>query len=108
MIELPIVDCTTCGGKCCSRIRTPPFVRSLKEGDRFEDDEIWDQLTATQKAEIDRHIMSDAPDDSPCLWLRDGRCQHYEQRPSICRDFEMGGEECLSWDPYDSFDEAKR
>lgn len=33
---LPIVDCVTCGGKCCSRIRTPPFVRSLREGERGE------------------------------------------------------------------------
>lgn len=99
MTDLPIVDCVTCGGKCCSRIRTPPFVRGLRDGERFKDDDIWDQLTAAQKSEIESHIMSDAPDDSPCLWFRDARCIHYELRPGICRDFEMGGDDCLSWDP---------
>ena len=38
-------------------------------------------------------------DDSPCVWLdQDTRkCRFYDERPAICRDFEMGGRWCQSW-----------
>ncbi len=26
--------------------------------------------------------------DSPCAWLRDGRCVHYDLRPPICREYD--------------------
>jgi Fe-S-cluster containining protein len=26
--------------------------------------------------------------DTPCRWLVDGRCTHYELRPEICRDYD--------------------
>jgi hypothetical protein len=25
---------------------------------------------------------------APCSWLKDGRCEHYKQRPSECREFD--------------------
>jgi Fe-S-cluster containining protein len=31
-----------------------------------------------------------------CIALRDGRCSIYEDRPKVCRDFEVGGAECQS------------
>jgi Fe-S-cluster containining protein len=31
----------------------------------------------------------------PCSWLVAGKCGHYEHRPEVCRQFELGGEECL-------------
>jgi Fe-S-cluster containining protein len=37
------------------------------------------------------------PDGVPCFWLIGGKCKHYEHRPSVCREFEMGGESCLAW-----------
>lgn len=35
--------------------------------------------------------------DGPCFWLNQesGICRHYEHRPPICRDFEIGGDYCL-------------
>jgi Fe-S-cluster containining protein len=31
----------------------------------------------------------------PCIWLEeDGTCRHYAHRPSVCRDFEVGGDDC--------------
>jgi Fe-S-cluster containining protein len=37
-------------------------------------------------------------EELPCLWLdpQTRRCRHYEHRPVVCRDFEVGGEECLA------------
>ena len=37
--------------------------------------------------------------DSPCVWLDTGtrKCRFYNDRPAICRDFEMGGRWCQSW-----------
>ena len=31
-----------------------------------------------------------------CLWFDplNRRCQHYEYRPQVCRDYELGGESC--------------
>ena len=26
--------------------------------------------------------------DTPCAWLKDGRCSHYALRPEICRDYD--------------------
>ncbi len=26
--------------------------------------------------------------DTPCEWLVEGRCTHYELRPQICRDYD--------------------
>lgn len=38
----------------------------------------------------------DAPGCGPCSWLGpDKACQHYTHRPEVCRQFEMGGEDCL-------------
>jgi Fe-S-cluster containining protein len=31
----------------------------------------------------------------PCSWLVGGQCKHYQHRPEVCRQFELGGEECL-------------
>ena len=35
--------------------------------------------------------------DAPCSWLdrTTNRCRHYDHRPSVCREFEVGGEDCL-------------
>ena len=36
-------------------------------------------------------------DGSPCIWLdlTSLRCMHYEDRPDVCRDFELGGKWCV-------------
>jgi Fe-S-cluster containining protein len=34
--------------------------------------------------------------EMPCLWYdaETRRCKHYQYRPSVCREFEVGGEGC--------------
>ena len=34
-----------------------------------------------------------------CLWYdhESRKCRNYEWRPSICREFEVGSDGCLSW-----------
>jgi Fe-S-cluster containining protein len=43
-----------------------------------------------------RHALSVRGVFNPCLWLHvpSKRCRHYNHRPSICRNFPLGGEEC--------------
>lgn len=26
--------------------------------------------------------------DTPCEWLKDGRCSHYHHRPEVCREYD--------------------
>jgi len=30
----------------------------------------------------------------PCIWLENGSCKHYEDRPDMCQHFQFGGFEC--------------
>jgi len=34
-----------------------------------------------------------------CLWFDPDRrrCRHYHHRPSVCREFEVGGADCVNW-----------
>ena len=43
--------------------------------------------------------LGEADQDGPCCWLdpETKECRWYEYRPSICREFPMGGEGCRSW-----------
>jgi Fe-S-cluster containining protein len=38
-------------------------------------------------------------EDSACIWFDENsmRCRHHEHRPSVCRDFEVGSEDCVGW-----------
>ena len=59
-------------------------------------DELKQELLTYQ----DRLVAGEGhPRGGVCLWLDEstGGCQHYEHRPSICREFAMGSEECHSW-----------
>lgn len=95
---LEVLDCTGCGA-CCTHMVSPPFLC-------LDDDEEFaalktrrPDLAAELVADIERRIRDgDRTDDAPCTWLDPGtmRCRHYEDRPEICREFEMGSEDCLA------------
>ena len=38
-------------------------------------------------------------EDQVCIWLdrQTRKCKYHDSRPSICREFEMGSEECREW-----------
>lgn len=109
MTKLPIIDnCDNCGA-CCRHMRTPPHIVYGNPdgswgnyGGSASADYHW--LTTApaeaQKARLDRIKASyqDIPDESPCAWLdlKTMRCKWHEHRPSVCRDFEVGGEACVA------------
>lgn len=50
---------------------------------------------------IDAHFLGLARGQEPqerCLWFNPEthRCNHYEWRPQVCRDYELGGRACLA------------
>lgn len=83
---MPVTTCQGCSGSCCRNQPYPPFL--------WCDD---DQPSADVREQLRAMIMSDARDeDEPCLWLTpDGRCARYDERPLVCREMEVGGEDCL-------------
>ena len=80
-VELPILSCTGCGA-CCHLQSIPPYMPT-------ELDAIPQHL-ADEVAAAANHQRT-----GPCLWLNaNNRCGHYEHRPEVCRQFELGGEDC--------------
>ncbi len=85
MTALPVLDCTDCG-KCCEKQGTPPMMK-----------EEYDSLPSYLKWNIEDH--NERYDYSlPCLWFDEVKkqCRHYNHRPQVCKDFEVGGEFCIS------------
>ncbi|MCE9553913.1 MAG: YkgJ family cysteine cluster protein [Planctomycetes bacterium] len=79
-----VANCDGCGA-CCRNQPFPPFRRH--DSDNLPE-HIADELMASGKR----------GEAESCLWLDDatGRCKHYEYRPTLCREFELGGDVCLS------------
>jgi uncharacterized protein len=85
-----VETCEGCGA-CCLHVGRPMFLpterAALPPALRSQLDN-WDELT-------DR-----LPDywwwNVPCFWLdlSTMRCRHYGHRPEVCREFEMGGDDC--------------
>lgn len=104
---LPVVTtCEGCGGACCRNQPCPPGFHHVHSG--FLDG-AWPEdvaITDAAPAEVidslrswfaDRERLDDWEeiDGTPCFWLtEDGRCRHYEHRPTICREFEMDSDSC--------------
>lgn len=118
MMNLPIVQPITCDGcgECCRHIGTPPGYALFfpPAGQRImawtigtPDHERFKRMPATIKRKLREYYQrmwrKETPDrtgfDMPCLWFDEAtkRCRHYEWRPDICREFEVGGEGCLEW-----------
>ena len=79
----------------------PAFVRSSKVQ---PDEEHWVRLPEALKQDLLAYIAGyrqPKPDqlDGPCYWYdeRTRRCKHHEYRPRVCRDFVVGGEDCIAW-----------
>lgn len=90
MTDLPILNCDNCGA-CCMEMRSPPFIGDM--------DPEFMALPGEMRVAIVTHALGDAPPESPCLWLdlETRRCKHYDLRPEICRDFEVGSDGCRRW-----------
>ena len=102
MTELPILNCDDCGA-CCTHVAAPPGFAmflgpfSQREMEYSVDWEIFKTLPGAIKRELSAHYAQDRPvTNGPCLWYdaTARKCLHYEHRPTICRNFEIGGESC--------------
>jgi len=88
MSDIP-TTCDDCG-LCCMAMTTPPFTpEELK------------QLEPELKEQVITHRRSvrawGGGKKTPCMWLDllTGKCKHYEDRPSLCRNAKIGDPFCL-------------
>ena len=82
------ITCDDCGA-CCAEVCSPPFV---DETHRLPRPVYDDYLLGIG------HRETHGFGDIPCFWLTaDRKCRHYDHRPDVCREFEVGSEGCLAW-----------
>lgn len=107
MDQLPIIDCNNCG-LCCTGVMSPPGFQLCFNGwpkDFAVDDQA---IVATMPPELRDELISHYQKvvsivgyrkGEPCIWYDPAskKCRNYEYRPTICREFEVGGEGCLKW-----------
>lgn len=107
--QLSVISCSGCGA-CCLHMVQPPFSPPVIDPppgyESMGDPEPhWERLVAERpnvaadlKAYSQRLWKGEGPEDgTPCYWFdpETRGCRHYEYRPDICREFELGGEGCL-------------
>ncbi len=89
-------DGNPCDGcdHCCRYVSLPiPRPRTRRDFDEIR----WYVLHQGVSVYVDREGDWMIQFDSPCAWLQDGRCAHYELRPQICRDYDPA--ECERYVP---------
>lgn len=97
-VELPIIDnCSGCGA-CCLHLDTPPFHGYEWPADEDEcGPEMWALFKEIEAIESTQTRLDE--NGGPCLWFDPvaRRCKHYDDRPWMCIDFEVGGEACRAF-----------
>ena len=95
MSKLPVVtSCEGCG-LCCTTMGMPQFFGHLALPGM---DPIWETVPGDVKDELLEFIDEGGAElGVPCFWFdtKSKLCKHYEYRPQICRDFEMGNPHCV-------------
>ena len=85
--------CDGCGACCCD-IGYPPFLR-------FEVFELPEELRdeVLEKGFQTNSELVGKWEGHPCYWWdpETRGCTHYEHRPQLCRNFEVGGDSCLAF-----------
>lgn len=98
-------------GACCTHVGSPPsfygianhpeapaWVWDTEDGVRWRamPDEVRRTLEDYYKGREDGTVSDRVKNKLPCLWFDPATkgCGHYEWRPEICREFEVGGEDC--------------
>ena len=109
--ELPIIDsCDNCSA-CCMEQESPPGYAMLlsstemrEKADLLEED--VQRLRSLPPAALEelheylRQLLAGVTRSTrACIWLDQTtmRCRHHEHRPMICREFEVGSDECRGW-----------
>jgi len=105
MSDLPTITTpTTCDncGACCLHMGYPPFWGMYVGESEKHSDPDWLRLKRQNPdlAIAARQGALEGRGDAelPCLWLDPvtRKCMHYDHRPSVCRDFEIGDPDCIS------------
>lgn len=81
--------CNGCG-VCCNETKgEPPFNKD--EIDGIEDLRIQADVRKLHEERAQRRW------DTPCPWLDSETrlCDHYDERPKECREYEIGGDPCV-------------
>jgi Fe-S-cluster containining protein len=99
---LPMLEPDSCDecGLCCEGIGSPVLVYQSYRGPEGAHPTRPADLPTELIAEIDDHFLGLSRGQEPqdrCLWFDPVRreCRHYEWRPQVCRDYELGGRACL-------------
>lgn len=108
MIPLQMLDCTNCG-KCCSTIGMPPFILPnplIGSWHSIPVDNDWYMHELNVFLGMPREVLRahadavlalrDDPSESPCIWLKEGRCSQYAHRPMSCRVWQIGDKGCIA------------
>jgi Fe-S-cluster containining protein len=102
-IRLTILSPETCDdcGLCCTGIGSPVLLYVSHPGVSGAHPFRPAGLPEALIHEIDEHFLGmfrgQEPQDQ-CLWFEaeTRRCRHYDWRPQVCRDYELGGDACLA------------
>jgi Fe-S-cluster containining protein len=95
-VTLPIIaGCSSCGA-CCQVVTRPPFYYIGDPSYRRLQRDRLDLAVELEADYREREAVGGPWDGTPCLWYDPATrgCRHYGWRPDICRDFEVGDEEC--------------
>ncbi len=98
---LPVINsCDGCG-VCCLVVTHPPFYSVFGEFG----EEAWERLKRERRDLILEIVVDHRACreegrplvGTPCLWYdqETRRCRNYDYRPLACREFDVGGEDCL-------------
>ena len=101
-VRLNVLQPSTCDlcGLCCEGIGSPVAVYATRPGLELRHPFRPEGLPQVLIDEVDEHFLGlfrgQEPQDR-CLWFDAAarRCRHYEWRPQVCRDYELGGPACL-------------
>jgi Fe-S-cluster containining protein len=89
------ITCDGCGA-CCRNVTLPPFLDTDSDDrQRLRDAPIEALAAIEHRREL--LAVDDRWDNEPCCWLdvETQRCRFYSSRPTVCREFELGGDDCI-------------
>ena len=93
MTYLPLIDsCDECG-VCCMKHRVPPFTL-MDDGIEIVPPGVPGRARILRL--LERLEQTDLDNAGTCIWFDavTKTCRHYDDRPAVCRQFQMGADGC--------------